>query len=63
LKPDSRVNLRVRNRTTVGMSYWFPHQGTASTALPIDHNGQAFDSLAPTQPLQKKIAVHALINS
>jgi hypothetical protein len=33
-----------------------------STPLLFDYNGQTFDSFAPAQPVEKKIAVHALIN-
>ena len=28
-----RSTTRIQNRTIVGVSYWFPHQGTVSTAL------------------------------
>ena len=62
LKPDSRFDSRVRNRTIVGVSYWFPHQGNVSTAFLLDYDGQTFDNFAPAQPSQRKIAVHALVN-
>jgi hypothetical protein len=49
-----------RNRTIVGVSYWFPHQGSVSSALLLDYDAQVLKNIttAPT----KTIAVHALLN-
>ena len=52
----------TRNRTIAGVAYWFPHQGTVSSALMVDYDGQTFDNVTPAQPSLKKIAVHALVN-
>ena len=49
-----------QNRTIVGVSYWFPHQGNVSTAILFDYDGQRFDNIT-TAPI-RSIAVHALIN-
>jgi hypothetical protein len=62
LQPDSRFADQVRTRTIAGVAYWFPHQGTVSSALLIDYDGQTFNNFAPAQPKQTKVAVHALIN-
>ena len=62
LKPDTSVDAQVRSRTIIGAAYWFPHQGSVSSALLIDYDGQTFDNFTPAQPAQRKIAVHALVN-
>jgi hypothetical protein len=62
MKPDSRFDSQVRNRTILGVAYWFPHQGSVSSALLFDYDGQTFDNYTPAQPAQRKIAVHALVN-
>ena len=49
-------------RTIVGVAYWFKEQGSVSTALMLDYDGQTFSNFAPFQPAQKKIAIHALVN-
>jgi hypothetical protein len=62
LQPDSRVDGQVRKRTIVGVAYWFPHQGTVSSAILLDYDGQTFDNFTPPAAAQKRIAVHGLIN-
>jgi hypothetical protein len=62
LRPDTSVDAQVRTRTIVGVAYWFPHQGTVSSALMLDYDGQTFEHFSPVQPAQRKMAVHALIN-
>jgi len=54
------LDSQQQNRVIVGVSYWFPHQGTVSSALLLDYDGQIFKHLtaAPT----KSVAVHGLIN-
>jgi hypothetical protein len=54
------LNDQRQNRTIIGVSYWFPHQGNVSTAILIDYDGQKFDNIttAPT----KSISVHGLLN-
>ena len=62
LQPDTRFASQVRTRTIAGVAYWFPHQGSVSSALLLDYDGQTFDNFVPAQPRQTKVAVHALIN-
>ena len=62
MKPNTALNSQVRNRTILGVAYWFPHQGSVSSALLLDYDGQTFDNFVPALPKQRKIAVHALIN-
>lgn len=54
------LESQKQNRAIVGIAYWFPHQGTVSSALLLDYDGQIFDNLSalPT----KSVAVHALVN-
>jgi hypothetical protein len=61
LKPNTAVDA-VRNRTIVGVAYWFPHQGSVSAALLLDYDGQTFENFAPALPKQSRLAVHGLIN-
>ncbi len=60
LRPNTALDSQVRNRTILGVAYWFPHQGNVSSALLLDYDGQTFDHIAT--PANKKIAVHALIS-
>ncbi len=49
-----------QNRTIAGVAYWFPHQGTVSTAIMLDYDGQSFQNIT-TAPV-KVIAIHGLVN-
>jgi len=60
--PDQRALDQSRTRTIIGVAYWFKEQGSVSTALMLDYDGQTFSNFAPFQPAQKKFAVHALVN-
>ena len=62
LTPNTSVKSQKRNRTIVGVAYWFPHQGTVSSALLLDYDGQTFDNFLPAQPKQSRIGVHGLIS-
>lgn len=62
LTPDTRLADQTRSRTIAGVAYWFPHQGSVSSALLVDYDGQTFANFTPSQPKQAKVAVHALIN-
>ena len=44
-------NDQRQKRTIIGGAYWFPHQGTVSTAILIDYDRQSFDNIttAPTE--------------
>jgi hypothetical protein len=52
----------TRNRSLVGIAYWFPHQGTVSTALLLDFEQVKFNDFATPQPTQNRLALHALVN-
>lgn len=62
MKPDTTLDAQVRNRTILGVAYWFPHQGDVSTALLLDYDGRTFENLAPARQSDRKLAVHALVN-
>ena len=49
-----------QNRTIVGVSYWFPHQGNVSTAILFDYDGQSFDNITTTPT--KGVAIHGLVS-
>jgi hypothetical protein len=62
LKPNSLFDSQTRNRTIVGVAYWFPHQGSVSSALMLDYDGQTFDNFTPSQSKQSRVAIHGLIS-
>jgi hypothetical protein len=61
LEPNT-ANPANRTRTIVGGAYWFPHQGSVTSAILVDYDGQTFHGFVPPQVAQKRIAVHGLIN-
>jgi len=62
LTPNTAFDTQVRNRTIVGVAYWFPHEGTVSSAMMIDYDRQTFDRFTPALPQQSKVAIHGLIS-
>ncbi|MEO8519899.1 MAG: hypothetical protein ABI603_00970 [Acidobacteriota bacterium] len=52
----------ARDRTIGGIAYWFPHQGTVSTALLLDVERQRFHHLTAAPPDDHRVALHALVN-
>jgi hypothetical protein len=62
LTPNDSLANQTRNRTIVGVAYWFPHQGTVSTAMLLDYDRQTFDNFTPALPRQSRVAIHGLIN-
>jgi hypothetical protein len=52
----------VRERTIAGIAYWFPHQGTVSTALLLDYEQVDSKHFTPSPPKQQRIALHGLVN-
>jgi hypothetical protein len=62
LTPNTTFDNQKRNHTIVGAAYWFPHQGSVSSALMLDYDGQTFDRFTPALPKQTRIAVHGLIS-
>jgi hypothetical protein len=62
LTPNDMVHGQTRSRTIAGIAYWFPHQGSVSSALLLDYDGQTFYGFTPAPPTQQKVAVHALVS-
>jgi len=62
MTPDDSRDNETRDRTIAGVAYWFPHQGSVSSALMLDYDGQTFHDFAPALPKQQRVAVHALVN-
>jgi hypothetical protein len=62
LTPNTAFDGQVRNRTILGVAYWFPHEGNVSSAMMLDYDGQTFDALIPALPKQSKVAIHGLIS-
>ena len=60
--PDQRATDQTRQRTIAGVAYWFKPAGNIQSSLLLDYDGQTFSNFVPSQPAQKKIAIHALIN-
>lgn len=61
LEPNTDAS-GTRKRTIAGVAYWFPHQGSVSTALLFDVDHTTFSDVTPSQPTQRRIAVHGLVN-
>ena len=61
-KPDDTIDNRKRDRTIVGIAYWFKHQGNVTSAMMLDYDSADFDNFAPPLARQTKIALHGLIN-
>jgi hypothetical protein len=49
-----------QNRWIYGGAYWFPHQGTVTTAIMLDYDGQVFNNIV-TAPVHA-VTLHGLIN-
>jgi hypothetical protein len=62
LIPNTLFESQTRNRTIVGISYWFPHQGNVSSALLLDYDAATSNNFIPDRPTDRRIAVHALVN-
>ena len=61
MKPNTALGSQVRNRTILGVAYWFVQEGRLATALLIDYDGQTFDNVLPAQPKQSRVAVNGLL--
>jgi opacity protein-like surface antigen len=61
LEPNTELEAR-KNRTIGGVSYWFPLQGTVSTALLFDIETVNYDDFAPARPDERRFALHMLVN-
>lgn len=62
LVPNETAVNQTRQRTIAGVAYWFKTAGSIQSALLVDYDGQTFSNFVPSQPAQKKIALHALVN-
>ena len=62
LDPNKAAPAQERERTIAGIAYWFPHQGSVSTALLFDVDNATFTGFTPSQPTRRLYAVHALLN-
>jgi len=60
LTPNTGSDAQARKRMILGIAYWFPHQGTVSSAVLFDYDGQTFKNISA--PKQQRIAVHGLVN-
>ena len=49
-----------QNRWIYGAAYWFPHQGSVTTAILLDYDGQVFNNIT-TAPVHA-VSLHGLIN-
>lgn len=61
-RTPSASTSEVRTRKIAGIAYWFPHRGGVSSAIMLDLDSTDVDSVSPSQPTQRFIAVHTLIN-
>ncbi|MEO7273057.1 MAG: hypothetical protein ABIX28_23020 [Vicinamibacterales bacterium] len=61
MEPDKTLDGR-RNRTILGAAFWFPHQGTVTTALLFDFENVDNKDVVPVRPDERRLAVHALVN-
>ena len=59
--------MRVRSpgkrlRTIAGVAYWFPHQGSVTTALLLDYENVDNKDFVPVRSDEQRLAVHMLVN-
>ena len=52
----------TRSRFIVGVAYWFPHQGTVTSALLFDFENVDNNDFTPPRSDERRYAVHALIS-
>jgi hypothetical protein len=52
----------TRNRTIAGIAYWFPRQGSVSSALLLDYELVDNRNYAPVRSDERRWALHALVN-
>ena len=58
--PNTALDSQKQKRIITGVAYWFPHQGTVSSAILFDYDGQRFDNIT-TAPA-KAVAIHGLVS-
>jgi hypothetical protein len=62
MTPDMSASAQTRTRAIAGVAYWFPLQGSVSSALLLDFDSQTFHNFTTPVPKQERIAVHALVS-
>ena len=62
IEPNKESGCRQRSRFIVGAAYWFPHQGTVTTALLFDFENVDNNDFTPARADERRYAVHALIS-
>jgi len=60
-RPDKNAS-GARNMTILGVSYWFPHTGSATAALLLDYEQVNNNDFVPPRETQKRIYLHALVS-
>ncbi len=61
MKPNTSVD-GISKRTIAGIAYWFPRQGSVSSALLLDVEHVGYSAVVPAKAAQQKIFVHALVS-
>jgi hypothetical protein len=61
LEPNTDIDAR-RTRTIAGVAYWFPHQGSVTTALLFDIENVDNDGFLPVRPDERRFALHMLVS-
>ena len=52
----------TRDRTIAGIAYWFPRQGTVSSALLLDYEAVNNHDYAPSRANERRWVLHGLVN-
>jgi hypothetical protein len=61
IEPNKELDP-TRSRVIVGAAYWFPHQGTVTSALLFDFENVGNNDFTPPRADERRYAVHALIS-
>lgn len=61
IEPNKELDP-TRSRFIVGAAYWFPHQGTVTSALLVDFENVGNNGFTPPRADERRYAVHALIS-
>ncbi len=61
LEPDTAAP-GSRDRSILGIAYWFPHQGAVSAAALFDVERVNNNGFIPARPDERRFAFHALVN-
>lgn len=62
LMPDRSLPGQTKDRVIAGVSYWFPHQGSVSTAVMFDLDSVAYHHFVQPRPDERRFAVHTMIS-